>query len=335
MADPISQASTSLLTEHLRYHPLSLIDDIINSVNSLVYRAVSAVEAGLLSTPPAHLGFAKKAAVEKVKPPKDENGKPMFPEAKLEIENGVHQLETLLEATVDKDFDKLELYVLRNVLHIPSDLAPWVRLKHYENLDFTPSDDTPTPSTIQTLHSTLRETEKLQSALTHESARNKALLSHLRALLSPQPTSTSTPSPDDTSLSLSFLSASPLPAGASAPTPLTTAATFLTSQLPALRSLLTTLRPKISSVALPVVVSGVDEAGDREARNLYVETQTRRHLVRARGVEFTNEGEVRDGGWVGGGRGVEGVEVKALEEIVSGFEGAKRGRGGRDAMEEE
>lgn len=52
--------------------------------------------------------------------------------AAVEIENGVHQLETLLQATVDRNFDKLEIYVLRNVLSVPTDLVAWVRLKHYE-----------------------------------------------------------------------------------------------------------------------------------------------------------------------------------------------------------
>lgn len=56
----------------------------------------------------------------------------VYPEAKLEIENGLHQLETLLEANVDKAFDKFEIYVLRNILTVPGDLLSWVRLKHYE-----------------------------------------------------------------------------------------------------------------------------------------------------------------------------------------------------------
>ena len=56
----------------------------------------------------------------------------VYPEAKLELENGLHQLETLLEANVDKAFDKFEIYVLRNILTVPEDLLSWVRLKHYE-----------------------------------------------------------------------------------------------------------------------------------------------------------------------------------------------------------
>uniref|UniRef100_UPI002FC7F521 Mis12 domain-containing protein n=1 Tax=Halalkalibacter flavus TaxID=3090668 RepID=UPI002FC7F521 len=55
-----------------------------------------------------------------------------YPEAKLEIENGLNQLETLLEATVDKAFDKFEIYVLRNILTVPEDLVGWIRLGHYE-----------------------------------------------------------------------------------------------------------------------------------------------------------------------------------------------------------
>lgn len=56
----------------------------------------------------------------------------MREEARREIEEGVHQLETLLESNVDKNFDKLEIYVLRNVLHVEEGLVDWVRLGHYE-----------------------------------------------------------------------------------------------------------------------------------------------------------------------------------------------------------
>lgn len=55
-----------------------------------------------------------------------------FPEARQEIEEGLHQLETLLNSTVDKNFDKFEIYVLRNILSVPADLVSWMRLGHYE-----------------------------------------------------------------------------------------------------------------------------------------------------------------------------------------------------------
>lgn len=60
------------------------------------------------------------------------------PGAKDEIENGMHQLETLLEATVDKTFDKFEIYTLRNILTVPDELAPWMRLGHYEVCRYPP-----------------------------------------------------------------------------------------------------------------------------------------------------------------------------------------------------
>jgi kinetochore protein Mis12/MTW1 len=102
----------------------SLIDDIINSVNNFIYQGVGSLETGLLSTPPERLGFKARST--------EADGTSEFPEAKQEIEEGLQKLETLLSATLDKNFDKFEIYVLRNILSVPADLAEWVRLKHYE-----------------------------------------------------------------------------------------------------------------------------------------------------------------------------------------------------------
>ncbi len=99
----------------------------------MVYKAVTAVEQGLLAAPPTTLGFGQ--ASTNSRPDTDGEGNVIYPEATQEIENGVHQLETLLEATVDKTFDKLEIILLRNVLTVPTvpeDIASWVRLGHYE-----------------------------------------------------------------------------------------------------------------------------------------------------------------------------------------------------------
>lgn len=109
----------------------SLIDDIINSINNLIYQAISGLETSLIATPPERLGFAHANNGSTI-PETDEDGNVLYPEAKLELENGLHQLETLLEANVDKAFDKFEIYVLRNILTVPEDLLPWVRLKHYQ-----------------------------------------------------------------------------------------------------------------------------------------------------------------------------------------------------------
>ena len=85
----------------------------------------------MLDAPPDALGFGRSE--DQVSNSNDENAiAAASAAAAVEIENGVHQLETLLQSTVDRNFDKLEIYVLRNVLSVPSDLMAWVRLKHYE-----------------------------------------------------------------------------------------------------------------------------------------------------------------------------------------------------------
>lgn len=114
----------------------SLIDDIINTVNEIAYKATETLERGLLDhADPSALGYSERAEAENRIPDTDEDGRPVFPEAKLEIEEGVHMLETLLENTIDKNFDRLEIWTLRNVLCVPADLGGWVRLGHYKVCD--------------------------------------------------------------------------------------------------------------------------------------------------------------------------------------------------------
>ena len=101
-------------------------------MNTIIYRAIEAIESGLLSTPPPALGFAAEAASDPTIRDTDGDGNVEYPEARQEIEDGVHQLETLLEATVDRTFDRFEIYTLRNILTVPEELGPWMRLGHYE-----------------------------------------------------------------------------------------------------------------------------------------------------------------------------------------------------------
>ena len=106
--------STSLLTEHLEYPPISLLDDIINTVNDIMYKCTAAMEKYLL----------RKAVVG-------------TRDYSAEVRVGVAKLETLLEHTVDRNFDRLELYVLRNVLSVPLDLVQdgSFRLAHQRDID--------------------------------------------------------------------------------------------------------------------------------------------------------------------------------------------------------
>ncbi|KAI0804058.1 Mis12 protein-domain-containing protein [Xylaria sp. FL0064] len=190
-------SETELLTEHFGHPPVSLIDDIINSVNILAERALNSVEQGLLNAPPSALGFkAPKSQDESQQESPAER-------AKNEVESGTHQLETLLCASIDRNFDKFELYVLRNIFTVrPPELCNWIRLSHYDGLDFSSSStarshnnnngnnainnvptDTPTIESITALRRRLRESMRLNALLTAERARNDALLEDLRRIV--------------------------------------------------------------------------------------------------------------------------------------------------------
>ncbi|KAF6231784.1 hypothetical protein HO173_010086 [Letharia columbiana] len=306
MTDPNRQAD-ALLTEHFQYTPLSLIDDIINAVNTIIYQAIEALENGLLSIPPKQLGFARHQSPSTISiPDTDGDGNVEYPEATTELENGVHQLETLLESTVDKSFDKFEIYTLRNILTIPDDLSPWMRLAHYEDIQLPISSSAPTPESILLLRRKLQETRKLNLALRSTHARNATLISQLNTLLSP-PTAADGPSlafltshtnPAAQSLNLSFSPSS------KDTTPLTTNAQFATSQLPALKKLVAELRPKMQEVR-EGPGGKVDWDGEREKRRAYIESGVRRHV-----------GVGRENGEAVGGEIRARDEVEGLEAVV-------------------
>lgn len=136
---------TALLTEHLGFEPLTLIDEVINAVNQIMYNCTDALEAflkkrrvGQLSEILETQGKASDdAALEKITKEEEteaeRSGKVFLMD---EIQQGTAELETLLVSHVDKNFDKFELYTLRNILTIPKDLVEggWLRLKHQEGL---------------------------------------------------------------------------------------------------------------------------------------------------------------------------------------------------------
>ncbi|KAL9613007.1 MAG: hypothetical protein Q9167_002440 [Letrouitia subvulpina] len=305
------QQVDALLTEHFRYTPLSLIDDIINTVNTIIYRAVEAIENGLFSIPPRQLGFGVSKTSEDSTAP-DVDG-----EAKAEIENGVHQLETLLESTVDRNFDKFEIYTLRNILTVPDDLAPYIRLSHYEGLNLPLPPNAPTPESIVALRRKVHETKKLNRALRNIHAQNASLISQLTSLLSPTPSDPSA-SPQDTP-SLSFLTSLPAaaflglsfnsPSSASDAKiggPLSAQSQFLATQLPALREAVATLRPKLRT--LPEKIGDVDWESSREERRNYIEDRVRK--VVGKGVGENPPGPRK---------GLE--EVRGLESLTANMGG--------------
>ena len=109
-----------LLTEHFGFPPLSLIDDVINAVNEIMYKCSQAMEEYLRKRQEAGELFSTE-----------------------EIVKGTAKLETLLESQVDKNFDKFELYTLRNIFTLPHDLVEqgYIRLKHQEGIDFVKDSD--------------------------------------------------------------------------------------------------------------------------------------------------------------------------------------------------
>ncbi|PWY89976.1 MIND kinetochore complex component Mtw1 [Aspergillus heteromorphus CBS 117.55] len=322
----MSDATTSLLTEHFSYTPLSLIDDIINSINNLIYQAISSLETGLLSTPPERLGFGHANNGSTI-PDTDDDGNVIYPEAQLEIENGLHQLETLLEATVDKTFDKFELFVLRNTFKIPDDLMGWIRLKHYENLNLNPPADVPTQETISAQRKKLHETKKLNRALKQESARNEAIIAQLRSIRQTAQEADAEKAAKgegnfvasgqkdlDLSFLTSSLAAQQLRVGVATGsntqhTPITTNTTFILSQLPALQALLKELRPKLAS--LPQFGDKMETESKADERREYIESRVRLHLERAGQLAVGS-----DGNTVVAGRKIDITEAEALEAVT-------------------
>jgi len=326
------QLSTALLTEHLRYTPLTLLDDIINTVNELVARAVDAAEEGLLAADPHALGYDKKYAAENRIADTDADGKPIYPEMRGEIEEGCHQLETLLESNVDRNFDKLEIFVLRNVLSVPEDVVPWVRLAHYDGLKMEGGSSV---EDVRRLRRKVRETTKLRDALGAQVRKNEELLAQLRALIAPDAVKseqTSSPSAPgsgvkDTAGSFAFLTQAPaaqllgvMPIQSNSSTngvkadALSTNTSFALSQLPALKAVLAELRPKLPSLADASVPAPENEVAWE--RRLYLETQSRKVLER-RGIAMGESGTEPLGRRIGSD------ELAALEGIVEGLD---RGR---------
>ena len=171
----------------------------------------------------------------------------------------------------------------------------------------------------------------MHAELLQQSSRNAALISQLRALLAPPPTSVDPAA--DSSSPFAFLAAHPAAqalsvggAGAVAPAgtqPLATTASFAASQLPSLRALLNALRPKLAS--LPNTGVPVDAAYDERVQ--YAEGQVRRHLTVTRGLELDEQGAVREGEWQGAGRKLAAGEVQSLEEAVLMLGGDGQGKG--------
>lgn len=280
------------------------------------------MEQLLTSIPPHKIGFTGAKDGQQSIPPAEV--------AKLEIENGTHQLETLLNAAIDKNFDLFELYTMQNILAVRPEDRPFMRLSHYQRLDFSTAPDRPTTDSITALRRRVQASQKLNIALDSERARNEALLKKLRtviggAVFNGVKREEGTDERQSSSVFKFLKDRGDLEAG-SVDQPLSTTTEFTLSQLQALRTLSTSLR-KIIPDLLP------NDEGDEVSRRAssvrkswrrdrveYVEGSSRKYLEKVGGLELGRQGEVRDGEWQGEGRALSRSEVEGLEKVVTVLE---------------
>lgn len=239
----------------------------------------------------------------------------------------MHQLETLLEAKIDKNFDKLELYVLRNILSVPPEVRDWVRLSHYEGLSLSDnaSGEGVSAKSVGEQRERLREMQKLHGLLLDERRKNEDTIASIKGLLRVKDEKGAKVEPgteaDVTAApGFAFLKNKGELTG-DVSHPVTTSTEFALSQLPALKSLLENLKPRLEELtdgngdgADGMV--GEEEKSWRRERLEFVEKETRRHIENVRGLELGNMGEVRDGEWQGEGRRLGKAEVEDLERVV-------------------
>ncbi|RLV90420.1 Kinetochore-associated protein MTW1 [Spathaspora sp. JA1] len=128
----LDSRNIALLTEHFGFVPIELIDEVINAANELMYRGTKSFQEYLEQRRSRALQQQAEGIVE------DDNDHVFARVSDHEIENGMAKLESLLESQIDINFDKYELYTLRNIFHIPSDLVVegWIKLKHHEGIEF-------------------------------------------------------------------------------------------------------------------------------------------------------------------------------------------------------
>jgi kinetochore protein Mis12/MTW1 len=208
-----------------------------------------------------------------------------------------------------------------------------MRLAHYENLDFAPSQDRPTTESVTALRRRLHASQKLRVSLETEHAQNERLLQKLRAAVATRSDAVKKEEngqedamdTDDQPSAFGFLRDRRGLEEAGTEQPIATTTEFTLSQLQSLRSLSSSLR-----AILPDLDPGDQDAGDdpsstsdkgnkswRRERLEYVEGASRKYLESSRGLELGAQGEVRDGEWQGEGRRLTRGEVEGLEKVVS------------------
>lgn len=275
------------------------MDDIIDSVNSFVYKGIESLENALQSTPPERLGFKAAETTSN-----SEAQKPEYPEAKQEIEEGLHKLETLFNSTLDRNFDKLELYALTNLFSVHADLVSWIRLRHYEGVTYPLPQNAPSPEAIQLLRRKVTASRNVSRLLTTEHDRNEVVLAQLNGMLNPK-------AEDDSMPNLSFLENSSSQNSFSGQEPLTTSTKFALSQMPALKTTLAELKAKLATLQEVDLSSTSIKDERREERREYIEQRTKLH------IDKNNQPGSSSG--LFSGKHTDPSEIEALEKAANLF----------------
>lgn len=309
-----NHTTTALLTEHFRYTPLTLLDDIINTVNELVFRAVNAIEEGFGGTTAEQLGFRLESAVSKSLPNEQARRDALAELKQNEIDNGIVKLESLLNATVDKDFDKFEIYTLRNILavgHDEENLANWVRLDHYKGVDVADAENVPSPEQVQLQRRRLNETAKLNTMLKAEEAKNAAVLSQLSALIGAETNGDGA----ESTAPFAFLNAS---ANSTQSQQLTQDTQYAINQIPALQRLLAQLKDAMQTIPNARNLRHDDEESIEGRRRRYLHHQSLRALER-KGIDV----ESSAGASLAAGRRMGKDELEGIEKVAQALGGAE------------
>ena len=109
-------------TEFFGFTPISFVDDVINSVNEYLYRALDHLQTYFSAQRTTQGSPDFQQEIQKV-------GNqffclsPNFTFTRRFHMQGLDQVVTLLEAALDRNFDKFELYVLKNIFRFPQSLV--------------------------------------------------------------------------------------------------------------------------------------------------------------------------------------------------------------------
>lgn len=229
---------------------------------------------------------------------------------------------------------------MQNILTVKPKDQPFIRLSHYEGLDLSNSPDKPTVESITALRRRLHASQKLHVVLEAERARNEALLNKLKGVLglnTEEVVKKEEEDDDDKKQDklLGFLREKGTLEQGGTNKPITTTTEFTLSQLQSLRACSESLKNILPQLAGEPDPEEPDTSWRRE-RAEYIESASRKYLERSGGLELGPHGDIRDGEWQGGGRGLSKSEVEGLENVASmlGSTGPEKDDADDDVMDE-